>query len=234
MTEHVPLHVTRVTLNKLSRDYRVTHLNGVCSLTNTHEASRPSSFTASFRPVYQPLRTAPYHWAIKLPSGPPLTPPPSTPQWSPLPPPPQPLPPPTPTPSPPTKSPSMIAKSASGAWTPRLGTPPPLPTSPHTQTYLQPGRMRNSKILLIGIGALANETAKNLVLAGIGSLTLLDNSVVTAGDLCSQFFIQEEHVGMNVSTHPTPSTMNSIANAHGREQKPQRPPSNNSTPASPY
>lgn len=58
--------------------------------------------------------------------------------------------------------------------------------------------MRNSKILLIGIRAIANETAKNLVLAGIGSLTVLDPDVVTEEDLGSQFFIQEEHLGMNV------------------------------------
>ena len=59
--------------------------------------------------------------------------------------------------------------------------------------------MRNSKILLIGMRALANEIAKNLVLAGIGSLTILDPENVTAEDLGSQFLIQEEHIGMNVS-----------------------------------
>ena len=62
--------------------------------------------------------------------------------------------------------------------------------------------MRNSKILLICLRALANETAKNLVLAGIGSLTVLDPDPVTEEDLCSQFFVQEEHLGMNVSLYP--------------------------------
>lgn len=47
--------------------------------------------------------------------------------------------------------------------------------------------------------ALANEIAKNLVLAGIGSLTILDPENVTAEDLASQFLIREEHIGMNVS-----------------------------------
>lgn len=46
--------------------------------------------------------------------------------------------------------------------------------------------------------ALANEIAKNLVLAGIGSLTILDDQVITEEDLGSQFFISELHVGMNV------------------------------------
>ncbi|KAL9007218.1 MAG: hypothetical protein Q9188_000021 [Gyalolechia gomerana] len=45
--------------------------------------------------------------------------------------------------------------------------------------------------------ALANEIAKNLVLAGIGSLTILDNQVVTEDDLGSQFFLSELHLGMN-------------------------------------
>ncbi|KAL8665844.1 MAG: hypothetical protein Q9202_001967 [Teloschistes flavicans] len=48
--------------------------------------------------------------------------------------------------------------------------------------------------------ALANEIAKNLVLGGIGSLTILDDQVITEEDLGSQFFISELHVGMNRAT----------------------------------
>ncbi|RPB26772.1 hypothetical protein L211DRAFT_835105 [Terfezia boudieri ATCC MYA-4762] len=66
-------------------------------------------------------------------------------------------------------------------------------------------RMRNSKILLIGMRAIANEIAKNLALAGIGSLTVLDPEVVTEDDLASQFFIQEEHIGMNRAEAAAPS-----------------------------
>ena len=50
--------------------------------------------------------------------------------------------------------------------------------------------------------ALSNEIAKNLVLAGIGSLTILDDQLVLEEDLGSQFFISELHVGMNVC-YPT-------------------------------
>ena len=46
--------------------------------------------------------------------------------------------------------------------------------------------------------ALANEIAKNLVLAGIGSLTVVDDQVVTEDDLGAQFFVSEQHVGLNV------------------------------------
>lgn len=59
-------------------------------------------------------------------------------------------------------------------------------------------RLRTSNILLINIKALANEIAKNLVLAGIGSLTIIDTEVVRDDDLGSQFFVSEEQIGSNV------------------------------------
>jgi ubiquitin-like 1-activating enzyme E1 A len=45
---------------------------------------------------------------------------------------------------------------------------------------------------------LANEIAKNLVLAGIGSLTILDPGVVSEEDLGAQFFVSEEHISQKV------------------------------------
>lgn len=65
-----------------------------------------------------------------------------------------------------------------------------------------PERLRSANILLIGMKALANEIAKNLVLGGIGFLTILDDQVITEEDLGSQFFISELHVGMNVWIRP--------------------------------
>lgn len=52
--------------------------------------------------------------------------------------------------------------------------------------------------------ALANEVAKNLVLAGIGSLTIIDHQDITEEDLGAQFFIAEAQseqdvIGKNVS-----------------------------------
>jgi molybdopterin/thiamine biosynthesis adenylyltransferase len=46
--------------------------------------------------------------------------------------------------------------------------------------------------------ALANEIAKNLVLAGIGSLTIQDEQAVVDDDLGAQFFISEQSIGLNV------------------------------------
>ncbi|KAF1957371.1 hypothetical protein CC80DRAFT_43142 [Byssothecium circinans] len=58
-------------------------------------------------------------------------------------------------------------------------------------------RIRNANILLVSIKAFANEVAKNLVLAGIGSITLADSEVVTEEDLGAQFFVNDADVGKN-------------------------------------
>jgi ubiquitin-like 1-activating enzyme E1 A len=59
------------------------------------------------------------------------------------------------------------------------------------------GRIQNANILLITIRALASEVAKNLVLAGIGSLTILDSAIVNESDLGAQFLLSESDVGQN-------------------------------------
>lgn len=56
-----------------------------------------------------------------------------------------------------------------------------------------PHRIRSANILLITVKALANEVAKNLVLAGIGSLTIIDHEPVTEADLDAQFFMEAAH-----------------------------------------
>ncbi|KAK9246370.1 hypothetical protein V1506DRAFT_535356 [Lipomyces tetrasporus] len=58
-------------------------------------------------------------------------------------------------------------------------------------------RMRDANVLLVHTGALANEIAKNIVLAGIGRLTVLDNATVTPLDLGGQFLLEESDVGSN-------------------------------------
>lgn len=60
-------------------------------------------------------------------------------------------------------------------------------------------KIRSANILLITLKALGNEIAKNLVLAGVGSLTLMDNGLVTDDDLGAQFFISEADIGKPVS-----------------------------------
>ena len=55
--------------------------------------------------------------------------------------------------------------------------------------------MRSASVLLINLGAIGNEITKNIVLSGIGSLTILDSHDVTEEDLGAQFFIGKDDIG---------------------------------------
>lgn len=59
-------------------------------------------------------------------------------------------------------------------------------------------RMRSTNILIIGMNGLANEVIKNLVLAGIGNLTLLSDA--TVGDVGCQFFTRMGDVGYKLDS----------------------------------
>ncbi|TPX37285.1 hypothetical protein SeMB42_g06960 [Synchytrium endobioticum] len=58
-------------------------------------------------------------------------------------------------------------------------------------------RMRNSKILIGGLTGITTEVCKNLVLAGIGTLTVVDASPVRIQDLQTEFFVTESDIGKN-------------------------------------
>ncbi len=58
-------------------------------------------------------------------------------------------------------------------------------------------RLRTARVLLIGLGGLGAEIAKNLTLSGIKSLTLLDHTVAVANS--SNFLVNHEFIGKNVS-----------------------------------
>ncbi|XP_061168662.1 SUMO-activating enzyme subunit 1-like [Saccostrea echinata] len=58
-------------------------------------------------------------------------------------------------------------------------------------------RLRAAKVLLIGLKGLGAEITKNIVLAGIKSITLLDNTKSTEEDSCSQFLISRADLGKN-------------------------------------
>ena len=58
-------------------------------------------------------------------------------------------------------------------------------------------KLRQANVLLIGIKGLGTEVAKNLVLAGVGVLTVLDHELVTVEDLGTQFIVSEAQVGQN-------------------------------------
>lgn len=60
-------------------------------------------------------------------------------------------------------------------------------------------RMRNATILVVRLRGVATEAIKNMVLAGIGKLMIVDDEVVTEEDLGAGFFFRDEDVGKNVS-----------------------------------
>ncbi|KAF8665805.1 hypothetical protein AX16_000249 [Volvariella volvacea WC 439] len=56
-------------------------------------------------------------------------------------------------------------------------------------------RMAASNVLIVGMQGLGVEIAKDIVLAGVKSVTIYDPEPVTIQDLSSQFFLREEDVG---------------------------------------
>jgi len=60
-------------------------------------------------------------------------------------------------------------------------------------------RMMSSSCLLIGVSGLGVEIAKNAILAGISSLTLLDPSAPTSYDLGGNFYLSEEDLSSGKS-----------------------------------
>jgi hypothetical protein len=60
-------------------------------------------------------------------------------------------------------------------------------------------RIRDADVLVIGASGVAAELCKNVVLAGIHSLTLLDHRQVTLEALSAQFLIGPDQLGENVS-----------------------------------
>jgi len=60
-------------------------------------------------------------------------------------------------------------------------------------------RLRKAKVLVIGLGGLGSEVVKNVVLAGVDSMTLIDDRVVSEEDLHSQLLITPQALGKNIA-----------------------------------
>lgn len=58
-------------------------------------------------------------------------------------------------------------------------------------------RLRASRVLIIGLKGLGAEVAKNITLAGVKSVTLLDEGFVSKEDICSQFLVPRDQLGKN-------------------------------------
>ncbi|KAF8076112.1 ubiquitin activating enzyme [Lyophyllum atratum] len=71
-------------------------------------------------------------------------------------------------------------------------------------------RMATSNVLIVGLQGLGVEIAKNIVLAGVKTVTIFDPEPVTIQDLSSQFFLRAEDVGKSraEATHPRLAELN--------------------------
>lgn len=58
-------------------------------------------------------------------------------------------------------------------------------------------KMSNSRVLIVGLGGLGVEIAKNVILAGVKAVDLYDNVNATYNDLSSQFYLEEKDIGHN-------------------------------------
>ena len=67
-----------------------------------------------------------------------------------------------------------------------------------TDLRSQPYRMRNATILVVRLKGVATEAIKNIVLAGIGKLVVVDPDDVAEEDLGAGFFFRDEDVGKKV------------------------------------
>lgn len=85
----------------------------------------------------------------------------------------------------------MIDRSDYGVSKPRTGQLH-VSSSPNTGADSFPVSMRSSTVLVISLKGVAHEIIKNLVLAGIGKLIVMDNEVVTEEDLGTGFLFREE------------------------------------------
>jgi len=56
-------------------------------------------------------------------------------------------------------------------------------------------RLGSSAVLILGLNGLGVETAKNIILAGVKSVTLHDNTLTSFEDLSAQFYLSEADVG---------------------------------------
>ncbi|XP_050444782.1 SUMO-activating enzyme subunit 1 [Cataglyphis hispanica] len=82
-------------------------------------------------------------------------------------------------------------------------------------------RLRAAKVLLIGLDGFGAEIAKNIILAGVNTVTFLDHRNVTELDRCSQFFIPKEDIGKNKAeaSLSRAQNLNSMVNVNADSDK---------------
>lgn len=58
------------------------------------------------------------------------------------------------------------------------------------------GRMASASVLVVGLTGVGVEVAKNIILSGVKSVKILDETIVQWSDLSSQFYLKPQDVGI--------------------------------------
>ena len=58
--------------------------------------------------------------------------------------------------------------------------------------------MRESKILIVGLDGAGSELLKNLVLAGLGNITILEDRIVNQNIIDTHFYVVNENLNQKV------------------------------------
>lgn len=84
--------------------------------------------------------------------------------------------------------------------------------------------LENAHVLILGASALAAQCAKNLVLPGVGAITIADARVVSDADAGANFFLAESSIGKHAAPEVSRllSEMNPAVQCSGLVEEPQR------------
>lgn len=77
-------------------------------------------------------------------------------------------------------------------------------------------KLRSTKILLINLGAIGSEIVKNLVLGGINTIEILDNSTIKPQDFAAQFFLPNEEDSACIGQLKLPLVIEKIRELNNR------------------
>ena len=67
----------------------------------------------------------------------------------------------------------------------------------HSIDWWDQSRLKDSKILVAGAGALGNEVLKNLAMVGVGNITVIDFDTVSITNLTRSVLFRESDVGLS-------------------------------------
>ena len=83
-------------------------------------------------------------------------------------------------------------------------------------------RIQNLHVLISGLRGMGIECAKNLILTGVGQVTIHDDNIVQQNDLSTNFFLSHEDVGVKTRSQaslPRIQNLNSQVKVHCKEGK---------------